>query len=302
MALKKRKNFTRFKKILPFIFLSPWLLGFLVFTLFPFIYTIYLSFMDVRFSVAGFNMTFVGLNNYAIALVTNTLFIPSLLEFLLTLIIYTPIIVIISFVLALALNTDIKGKGIFRTIYFLPAIVLSGPVLFRLTETSGEQDIILQGVFVYEMITIYSQPLANAFNFMFENFVMVLWLTGVPIVLFISALQKINISLFEAAKMDGATFWVILWKIILPLTKSMTQVVALFTIVQLGVFSTNPVFDIIREASMETTVGLGFAATYAWIYSLMVMIFIATTFMLLRDKHLQEAKPVKKRSRRRRRS
>ena len=298
MGKNKKNNFTRFKKILPFIFLAPWLLGFIIFTLFPFIYTVYLSFMDVRFSVAGFNMTFVGFNNYITALTTNTLFIPSLLQFLLTLMIYTPIIVVISFVLALALNVDLKGKGVFRTIYFLPAIVLSGPVLFRITESSGEQGIALEGVFIYEAISIFSPMLAGAFNFMFENFIMVLWLTGVPIVLFISALQKINISLFEAAKMDGATFWVILWKIILPLTKSMTQVVALFTIVQLGVFSTNPVFDIIREASMETTVGLGFAATYAWVYSLMVMIFIAITFLVLRDKHLQEKKPRKQRRRR----
>jgi ABC-type sugar transport system permease subunit len=267
-----------------YLFMAPWILGFLIFTFFPLVYTAYLSFMDVKYSVLGFEMTFAGLNNYVTALVKNTSFVPALLQFILMLAVYTPVIVVVSFILALALNTGIRMRGFFRTIYFLPAIVLSGPVFVQLTETGGAKGFSLSGVFLFDMIAVYSRPLADAFSFVFENFILVLWLTGIPIVLFISGLQKINRSLYEAARIDGATAWQILWKIVLPLTKAIAQVAALFTIVQLGQFSVNPVFAIIKAAVKETTVGLGFAATYSWVYSVVVMLFIAWVFYILRDR------------------
>ena len=115
-----------------------------------------------------------------------------------------------SFILAMMLNTIQKGKAVFRTIYFLPVVVLSGPVMYQLMnlEPAVEGQVNqLYYTFVIRMIYSYSEPLADAMVSLFDNLSIILWFTGIPIVLFINGLQKINPSLYEAAKIDSATSW-----------------------------------------------------------------------------------------------
>jgi ABC-type sugar transport system permease subunit len=112
----------------------------------------------------------------------------------------------------------------------------------------------------------------------------ILWFTGIPIILFINGLQKINPSLVEAAKIDSANGWQILWKIIIPIIKPIALVVTIFTIAQLGTYSTNPVYGLIRTATENTNGGLGIASTYAWVYSFVVLCIIGFAFLLFRER------------------
>jgi ABC-type polysaccharide transport system permease subunit len=70
-----------------------------------------------------------------------------------------------------------------------------------------------EGVFILEMIRSYSEEIAEFMEGIFEELSMILWFTGIPIVLFISALQRIKHTLYEAARIDRANEWQILWKI-----------------------------------------------------------------------------------------
>jgi len=112
---------------------------------------------------------------------------------------------------------------------------------------------------------------------------MVLWFTGIPIILFITGLQKINISMLEAARIDSATSWQILWKIIIPIIRPIAMVSIILTIVQLGTYSINPVLPMVQDAIYNTTSGLGLAAAFAWIYTAAALALMGLAFALLKN-------------------
>lgn len=289
---KKRKMSVEQKRQnhLGYAFLSVWLIGFLIFTAIPLIYTIYLSFNSVNLTVKGWEMSWIGIENFVVALLRNVQFVPALSSFIIMEILYVPTIVIISLILALLLNQKIKGQSLFRTIYFLPVIVLSGTVMTQLMSSGNTEMNGLETLFIYKMILSYSPLLADALSQLFVNFSMILWFTGIPIVLFINGLQKINRQLYEAAQIDGATSWQILWKITIPIIKPVGLIVSIFSIVQLGLFPINPVYALIQEAIYNTVGGLGLASAYAWIYSVIILMFIGIAFLLFREKPEKEQK------------
>jgi ABC-type sugar transport system permease subunit len=136
------------------------------------------------------------------------------------------------------------------------------------------------------MVYQFSPPVAEALAYLFENYSMVLWFTGIPIVLFISGLQKIDGGVLEAAKIDSATNWQILWKITVPIIRPIVMVAMIFTIVQLGIYSQNninPVMPLIQTAIYNTVGGLGLASAYAWVYSAVVLIIIGLAFLVLKS-------------------
>lgn len=269
----------------------PWIVGFIIFTMIPFVMTIYLSFTEVKQDIRGFNISFVGISNYKQAFFVNTDFTPALVSFLGMIIPYTLVIVIMAFILAMMLNSIVKGKSLFRTIYFLPVVVLSGPVMYQLMnlepEVEGQVNQLYHS-FLIRMIESYSPMAADAMVSLFDNLSIILWFAGIPIVLFINGLQKINPSLYEAAKIDSATNWQILWKITMPIIRPTALIVTVFTIVQLGAMDTiNPVLVMIKERTANTSGGFGYAATISWIYSLIVLVIIGLSFVLFREKKVK---------------
>ncbi len=270
-------------------FMLPWIVGFVIFTAIPFVATIYLSFTEVRQTVLGFKITFIGLDNYIMAFFENVEFVPAMLSFLGMIIPYTFVILILSFILAYLLNKITFLKGFLRTIYFLPVIIMSGPVMYQLIDSSSEVSRIdtylkFSDIFIVQMVASYSRRFALLLIGIFDQLSIILWFTGIPIILFINGLQKINPNLYEAAQIDSANSWQILWKITIPIIKPLALVVTIFTIVNLGTFSINPVYGLIKTATENTSGGLGIAATYSWIYSFVVLILIGITFLIFHNK------------------
>ncbi len=288
----KTKSFQRRQDKYGYLFMLPWIVGFVVFTMIPFVMTVYLSFTEVKQDIRGFNIKFTGIYNYRQAFFVNTDFTPALVSFLGMIIPYTVVIVIMAFILAMLLNTIVKGKSVFRTIYFLPVVVLSGPVMYQLMNLNPEvegQVNELYYTFLIRMIYSYSPIAAGAMVSLFDNLSIILWYTGIPIVLFINGLQKINPSLYEAARIDSATNWQILWKITMPIIRPTALIVTVFTIVQLGAMDTiNPVLVMIKERTANTSGGFGYAATISWIYSLIVLAIIGAAFLLFRERKIKE--------------
>lgn len=281
--VKKNQGFKEISSRSGYRFFMPWLIGFILFTAFPFIYTIYLSFHQVNLTVLGWTTSFTGIANYVTALLRNANFTPALIQFVLAEVIYVPVIVTVALILAILMNGDFKFRTVFRIIYFLPVIVISGTVMTQLMDSGTVQLGNVQRVFIFQILRSYSPFLADLVSFLFNNFAIVLWFSGIPIVLFLNGLQKINSQLFEAAQIDGATGWQILWKITLPIIKPIILVSTIFTIVQLGMFPINPVYGMIQTAIFDTVGGLGVASAYAWIYSLAVIILLIIAFLILKD-------------------
>lgn len=285
---KKFKTFKQKQNRLGYQFMLPWIIGFAVFTALPFIATIYLSFTEVRQTVVGFEIKWIGFGNYIMAFFESADFRQALLSFLSTIIPYTFVIVILSFILAYLLNKITAFRGVLRTIYFLPVIIMSGPVMTQLLESTtnpnaNESTREFTEIFILQMIMSYSHDFAMLLTNVFKELSTILWFTGIPIILFINGLQKINYNLYEAAQIDSANSWQILWKITLPIIKPIALVVTIFTIAQIGTLPNNKVYGLIKTATDNTSGGLGVAATYSWIYSLIVLSFMGIAFLILRD-------------------
>jgi ABC-type sugar transport system permease subunit len=275
----------RHENLSGYAFLSPWLAGFALFTVFPLVYTILLSFNEVLLTVEGWRTTWIGIENYASALLRNTNFVPGLVEFFLTELVYVSVVLIISFILAMILNQKLPFRLGFRLIFFLPVIILSGSVMHQLMDSGTTQMISdLEDMFLLRLMQTYGRLIIGALELLLENFIMILWFTGIPIILFLNILQKINPSIIEAARIDGASAWQILWKIIIPHVRPVALTAAVFTIVQVGLFPINPVRDMIRDASFNTATGLGMASTMSWIYSIVLLVIIGIAFLILRER------------------
>ena len=292
---RKGSYMARKQNRLGYFFMSPWILGFVVFTLIPFIMTIILSFCSVSSTIKGYELSFIGLDNYYTAFFRNTEFVPALLSFLGMVIPYTFIIIVVSFILAYLLNRIRVGRTIMRIIYFLPIIILSGPVMSQILDSADEAITLSQGVsevyksiWIFRILYNYSPSFTLFLEEIFDQLSMILWFTGIPIVLFISTLQRINSSLYEAARIDGATEWQILWKVTVPMAKPTALVASIFTIVQLGAYDTSDIYSLIKTATNNTASGLGYAATYAWLYGVTVLLVIGAAFLIFREKKVKE--------------
>ncbi|MCL2276739.1 MAG: sugar ABC transporter permease [Treponema sp.] len=281
--IKKLSDFDKRQGLLGYMFLLPWLIGFFIFTVWPFAYTIFLSFHEVRLTIQGWETTFTGLDNYNLAFLRNVEFVPALLSFITMELTYAPVITVIAFILALLLNQNIKFRAGFRALFFLPVIVMSGPVMYQLMDSGSMTFAGLEDMILFQMVAMYSPVLADVMIMLFENYSMILWFTGIPIILFISALQKIDSSMLEAARIDSANSWQILWQIIMPIIRPIAMVSVILTIVQLGTYSINPVLPLVQNAIYATTAGLGLASAFAWIYTAAALALMGIAFALLKS-------------------
>lgn len=260
------------------LFVSPWILGFLVFTAFPLFYSFYLSFQKVKITTSGINTEFINFGNYQYAFAVDADFLGMVTKYLRELIISVPIIIVFSLIISLLLNQKIKFRGLFRTIFFLPVIISSGPVLKQL---------MAQGITTIPSISSYSfyQALntnpSGFFNsillYLINNLITILWFSGVQILIFLAALQKIDKQVYEAAHIDGASNWEAFWKITLPSIVPMIIVNTIYTIVTYSISSLNPIIEHIQSSMFNINTGFGYASALSWIYFLIIAILLAVT-------------------------
>jgi len=267
-----------------YLFMSPWIIGFLIFTAFPFVYTLYLSFFQVTLTVRGWELVWNYYDNYASTFLRNVEFVPGIISFIMYVLIYAPTIIILSFILAVMLNQKFRFRALFRLVYFLPVIIMSGSVMQQLMQTGTTSPGEVENSLIFSIVANYSQPIAYVINFLFENFALVLWFTGVPIILILNGLQKIDSSLYSAAQIDGANAWQSMWKITIPLIKPIVLIAMIFTIVQLGIYDLNPLHGMIQGTIFNITGGLGLASTFAWVYTFVVLTLVGFALLIFKDR------------------
>lgn len=302
---KRNSSTTTRENKLGYLFLSVWAIGFLVFTLYPIIYSLLMLVSNVKYDInkngygklIDFNFkqgltfpNYVGTSNFDELFLKDVNFPVYLSQFFKNLVFFVPIVVFIAFVLAMLLNSKIKGRTLFRIIYFLPVVIISGPLIKMFFESGDGSSIklSLEGTSVAKILMSFSTKAYSYAKNVFENFVIILWMTGVPIVLFISALQKINRQLYEAAEIDGANKWQMLWTITFPLIKSIMLIVCLFTIMQVSTMdigSINPINTWINGIISDgASKNLGLASLGAWCQTIIVLLFVLLSFLLFREK------------------
>lgn len=281
---KKRKKYisrvtnTKRKNRIAYLFLIPWIIGTLLFTLYPALKTIYMSFNEVTTAQGEYFYKWIGVSNYVGAL-TNADILTYLGGFITTELLYVPVIIVLAFIIAYILTKDIKGKGFFRVIFFLPVIIISGSLVTVIMESAGlleeEGELAMEGTsFIFRIIASYSYSLAEVIDKLFNSFVVIVWLTGIPIILFMNAIQKVSKNLYEAAKIDGANGWQILWKIIIPNCMGIAFIIAIYSIIQISTLPISDFYGVIQAGLGNSYNGYGLVSAYSVIYILVILMLI----------------------------
>jgi len=272
-------------------FVLIWIVGFAIFTLVPLIQTFYFSMNQVTVTATGIELVFVQWANYTRALFTDPNFVELLIGYVIETLAAVPIVLIFSMIIALFLNLDFKFKGLFRTIFFLPVVITSGPVIQELT-SQGATSVpgIADSVAVMNFLAELPPSLRNPVEYLLTSFILILWFSGVQILIYLASLQKIDKNIYEAAAIDGSSAWESFWKITLPSLATTTVVNAVYTIITLSHFSENKVVQYIFSQTYAVQGGIGYASAMSFIYFLVLVILLALVYFLLssrsRDKTL----------------
>lgn len=197
----------------PYLFIAPWIIGFVIFTLGPLIFSLIISFFD--WPIVG-DVKFIGADNYIKMFTQDKMFYHSMGVTLKFALFFVPLDIAIALGLAVLLNQNLKGQSIFKTIFYLPSVI-SGVAV----------SMIWLWLFDYKFGMI--NYILDMFNLAGPNWlgdpkwaiiamvIASLWGQGTMVLIFLAALRDVPQEFYEAATIDGAGPWTRFTKITVPL-------------------------------------------------------------------------------------
>ena len=294
--MKKQKNkfagLQKRKALSGYLFILPFIIGFLVFMIKPLFQSLYMSFCTVELGSGNFNPIWTGLENFQYAFAVDPEFNRLLVEEITRMMIYSVAIIVFSFFVALVLNQKFHGRALVRAIFFLPVILSSGVILGLETDNQlmatlatqieeTTQNISITGAL--EEILRTAGVGVRAFEKVFEiidNIYDVAIASGIQIIIFLSGLQTIPSSMYEAADIEGCTKWESLWKITFPMISSMFLVNWIYTVIDFCMRSDNEVIEKIQVVMIDQ-MKYGRASAMSWVYFVLILAFIGVTALLI---------------------
>jgi multiple sugar transport system permease protein len=280
-----------------YLYISPWIVGFLVFTLGPMLASGYLSLTEYSLLKPP---EYIGLRNFG-HILHDPVFWKSLGNTYYYVAITVPVGVTGALCCALLLNQKIIGRAFFRTVYFLPSVTpvvaMTMVWIWVLNPQVGLVNYLLSLVGIRGPLWLGSTQWSKP-----ALIIMDLWSSvgGGTMLIFLAGLQGIPVELQEAAEIDGAGSWSKLWRVTLPLLTP-----SIFLNLILGIIGTLQVFSTAYVVSSgQNTVGgpsdstlfyvlnlyrhafifyeMGYASALAWVFFIMVMVFTLAQFRLSR--------------------
>ncbi|MBQ9120546.1 MAG: sugar ABC transporter permease [Lachnospiraceae bacterium] len=292
---KKRKTLAQKNAIAGYLFILPFIIGFLAFLAYPLIESLQMSFCKVTVEVGGFNKEFIGLANFKKAFTVDPEFTRLLTESLSSMAYRVPATLIFSFFVALLLNQDFKGRGFVRAIFFLPVILSSGVIVgleYNNTLLQGMEDVVQESG-GNSSITATLQAILDTggvgskfFGYVFDildSVYDVAIASGIQIIIFLSGLQTISSSMYEAAKIEGCTAWESFWKITFPMVSSLILVNIVYSIIDFLIRTDNEVMEKINDTMMPM-MDYGFSSAMAWSYFVIVMAVVGVISLIVSKK------------------
>jgi multiple sugar transport system permease protein len=285
------------EEITGWLFALPWLLGFLLFTVGPMVFSLYTSFTDYNILRAP---QWTGADNYVNLFTKDPFFYKSLQNTLWMVVVKTPIVMVLAIALAVLLSSDLPGDKYFRTIIYLPN-VLSGVAAVFLW-----QWILSPGGLLNDFLANFG--IRGPAWFIDPNWtkpgmiVMSLWWIGGNVLIYLAGLKGISKELYEAASIDGASGWTRLRYITLPLLSPtiffevITSIIGTFQIFTTAIIllgrSESPIghlgqsilfyvlylYDRAFGKIGRGTLQMGYASAMAWV--LFVIILVVTAIQL----------------------
>ncbi len=294
---KKRKiaSLDRRKARSGWLFILPFLIGFVLIYLPMIKDSIVFSFSKINAGTGGgaYTTEFVGWKNYKEALTEDPDFAKTLVSGLKQLAFEIPAIIIFSLFMAVMLNQNMAGRGVFRAIFFIPVILSTG-----IMETIAASDIMsdyMEGTDGIDTGTgssaatelVSSMDLQRLFANMkvgteivdyvttaINNIYGIVNRSGVQMLIFLASLQSISPAIYESCKIDGATAWETFWKVTFPMITPMILVNAVYTIIDSFTTESNVVMTFISQKYSASN-GQVLSSAMSWIYFLIVIVIVS---------------------------
>ncbi len=275
----RKRGLTEKKALWGWVFISPWIVGFIFFFAIPLVTSFYYTLTTIEINQDGLSFNWAGFDNYVYAFTVDPDFTRNIVESALHIVYQVPIIICFSLFIALILRSEFRGKTAMRAIFFLPVIISSGVVItilqqnvfasgtgeaVTLFQTGNLTDILVFSGFGPSFTKIITQTVGQIFD--------LTWKSGVQILLLLSALHSIPDSMYEAAKIEGATGWEIFWKITFILISPTIVMAIIYSIIDYFTDYSNSIMQMIVD-----NVQLGkfeYSTTISILYFIVVMIII----------------------------
>ena len=277
------------KALYGYCFIMPWIIGFILFFLRPFITSVIYSFNDITFVQNGMDLKWNGFRVYKQFILEDPDLLRQLVGVFGELLYQVPIIVVISVMIAVLLNDKYPGKTFFRAVFFLP-VILSGGAALGIIRGDVMADLMIEGSKMGSMLEItnvneiisnlqlppeLSDFLTKTANDMFN----LMWQSGLQILIFLAAIQTISPSIYEASKIEGASAWDNFWKITMPMISPMIILSVIYSIIDSFTNSTNVIMR--QMVSDAQYLKYTHASVLAVLYFTMAMAFIGIVFVVL---------------------
>ena len=295
--MKKKVGLVGRRAVYGYLFILPFILGFMFFMIKPLGQSLKMAMSEVIISNQGFQINWNNFDNFKKALLVDAEFNRMLVESVIQMFVRSVATIVFSFFVALLLNQKFKGRTLARSIFFL-AVILSSGVLVGLEssnslmaqlkdmiEEAGNANTItdvLEDILVSDASGVNGIS-SKAFKTVFEiidSIYDVAMASGIQIIIFLSGLQNISPSMYEAAQMEGCTAWESLWKITVPMVSPLMLVCWIYTIVDFFMKSDNKIMDKIN-VQMTQMLNYGFSSAMAWIYFVVCMALIGLSSLII---------------------
>ena len=270
------------QKIIGFAFVGPWLLGFAVFSAYPLLYSLYMSFNKVKVSGSALKIEWMGWENYNKALLRDAEVMNNLIKVLQNTVIIIPIIVVFAIIMALLLNEEFKGRSFIRAVFFLPVLLTSGNLIESLTAQGQGTVSFLKSDTINSLLANIGGSLGETLTMVIDSFLIILWYSGVQMLILIAGMQSVNPSVYEAATIDGAGKWESLWLITLPNLVPFILLATIYTVVDQFTAPFNKIMDFIMGHMNNVKTGYGYASAISFLYFLLILGMIGIVFLMFR--------------------
>ena len=270
-----------------YIFLIPWIIGVCLFFAYPIFVSVRLAFSDIV-EFKGLKTQWVGLENFQYIFFFDINFVPTFLQVVYDTLLNTPLCIVFSLIIAILINRKMVGRGFFRTAFFIPVLLGTGYIMRQLLGMGVDGMTVTTGITVPKLIAdLLGVSITEVVQGFLDRITVVLWKSGVQIVLFLAGLQGISGSLYEAARVDGATEWEMFWKITLPMISPVIMMNVVYTIVAFFTDTTNPMVDYIYKMNF-TNQQFEYAAAMSWIYFIFALVLCLVCILLMR-RHIYDS-------------
>ena len=276
------------KKWAGFLFILPWLVGFLTLFLRPILSSVRYSVTDATIT-EGMKGDFIGLSLYVKAFSSDQKFVQYLTAELGGFAYHVPVILCFSLFLAVILNQRFHGRTVMRAIFFIPVICGSGVILQIMSGDAMSQSVIsgARSSMLYQssaleqilLNTGLSDDLVKTLTGIVSDIFNLTWKSGLQILLFISGLNAIPPHLYEAAHVEGATSWESFWKITLPMVSPIVIVNLIYTVIDGFTDYQNSVMTYILDFGKRLE--FSYSAALSWIYFVLVGAIVGIVYAVI---------------------